>query len=87
MKLDYTLLHIVNNYKDNTGFCHYDYVGSSIWFSRQDLCDEVSEFLGIDIPLETKVNVTREQMNSVWKLLDGRKGLIGMYGDDFLNEW
>ena len=78
MKLDYTLLHIVNNYKDNTGFCHYDYVGSTIWFSKQELCDEVSEFLGIDIPLETKVNVTREQMNSVWKLLDGRKDLIGM---------
>ncbi len=87
MKLDYTLLHIVNNYKDNTGFSHYDYVGSTIWFSKQELCDEVSEFLGIDIPLETKVNVTREQMNSVWKLLNGRKGLIGMYGDDFLNEW
>ena len=87
MRLDYTLLHIVNNYKDNTGFCHYDYVGSTIWFSKQELCDEVSEFLGIDIPLETKVNVTREQMNSVWKLLDGRKDLIGMYGDDFLNDW
>lgn len=87
MKLDYTLLHLINNYKDNTGFCHYDYIGSTIWFSKQELCDEVSEFLGIDIPLETKVNVTREQMNSVWKLLDGRKGLIGMYGDDFLNDW
>ena len=87
MRLDYTLLHIVNNYKDNTGFCHYDYVGSTIWFSKQELCDEVSEFLGIDIPIETKVNVTREQMESVWKLLDGRKDLIGMYGDDFLNDW
>lgn len=87
MKLDYTLLHIVNNYKDNTGFCHYDYVGSTIWFSKQELCDEISEFLGIDIPLETKVNVTKEQMESVWKLLDGRKDLIGMYGDDFLNDW
>ena len=87
MKLDYTLLHIVNNYKDNTGFCHYDYVGSTIWFSKQELCDEVSEFLSIDIPLETKVNVTKEQMESVWKLLDGRKDLIGMYGDDFLNDW
>ena len=87
MRLDYTLLHIVNNYKDNTGFSHYDYVGSTIWFSKQELCDEVSEFLGIDIPLETKVNVTREQMESVWKLLHGRKDLIGMYGDDFLNDW
>jgi hypothetical protein len=87
MRLDYTLLHIVNNYKDNTGFCHYDYVGSTIWFSKQELCDEVSEFLGIDIPLETKVDVTKEQMESVHKLLDGRKDLIGMYGDDFLNDW
>ena len=87
MKLDYTLLHIVNNYKGEDGFSHYDYVGSTIWFSKQELCDEVSEFLGIDIPLETKVNVTKEQMESVWKLLDGRKDLIGMYGDDFLNKW
>jgi hypothetical protein len=87
MRLDYTLLHIVNNYKGEDGFSHYDYVGSTIWFSKQELCDEVSEFLGIDIPLETKVNVTREQMESVWKLLDGRKDLIGMYGDDFLNDW
>lgn len=88
MKLDYTLLHIVNNYKDNTGFCHYDYVGSTIWFSKQELCDEVSEFLGIDIPLETKVNVTREQMESVHTLLsDGKRSLFGLYGDDFLNDF
>ena len=71
----------------NDGCAKYDYVGSTIWFSKQELCDEVSEFLGIDISLETKVNVTKEQMNSVWKLLDGRKDLIGMYGDDFLNDW
>jgi len=87
MRLDYNLSHIIDNYKGKDGFAHYDYVGSTIWFSKQELCDEVSEFLGIDIPLETKVDVTREQMNSVWKLLDGRKGLIGMYGDGFLNDW
>lgn len=86
MKLDYTLLHLINNYMTDDG-AKYDYVGSTIWFSKQELCDEVSEFLGIDIPLETKVDVTREQMESVWKLLDGRKDLIGMYGDDFLNDW
>ena len=85
MKMDYILTHQINNYKTD-GSAKYDYVGSTIWFSKQELCDEVSEFLGIDIPLETKVNVTREQMESVWKLLDGRKDLMGMYGDDFLNE-
>lgn len=87
MKLDYSLIHLINNYKNEDGFSKYDYVGSTIWFSKQELCDEISEFLGIDIPLETKVNVTKEQMESVWKLLDGRKDLIGMYGDDFLNDW
>ena len=71
----------------NDGCAKYDYVGSTIWFSKQELCDEVSDFLSIDIPLETNVNVTREQMESVWKLLNGRKDLIGMYGDDFLNDW
>ena len=86
MKLDYDLTNIINNYKED-GLTKYDYVGSTIWFSKRELCDEVSEFLGIDIPLETKVNVTKEQMESVHKLLDGRKDLIGMYGDDFLNDW
>ena len=86
MKLDYSLTHLINNYM-NDGCAKYDYVGSTIWFSKQELCDEVSDFLSIDIPLETNVNVTREQMESVWKLLNGRKDLIGMYGDDFLNDW
>lgn len=71
----------------NDGCAKYDYVGSTIRFSKQELCDEISEFLGIDIPLETNVNVTKEQLESVRKLLDGRKDLIGMYGDDFLNDW
>lgn len=87
MKMDYILTHQINNYKTD-GSAKYDYVGSTIWFSKQELCDEVSELLGIDIPLETKVNVTREQMESVHTLLsDGKRSLIGMYGDDFLNDW
>jgi hypothetical protein len=86
MKLDYSLIHLINNYKNEDGSSKYDYVGSTIRFSKQELCDEISEFLGIDIPLETNVNVTKEQLESVRKLLDGRK-LIGMYGDDFLNDW
>lgn len=87
MKIDYILTHQINNYNTN-GSAKYDYVGSTIWFSKQELCDEVSEFLGIDIPLETKVNVTREQMESVHTLLsDGKRSLIGMYGDDFLNDF
>ena len=47
----------------------------------------MSKFLGIGIPLETRVSVTREQMESVHKLLNGRKNLTGLYGDDFLNNW
>ena len=85
--MDYILTHQINNYRID-GSAKYDYVGSTIWFSKQELCDEVSEFLGIDIPIETKVDVTREQMESVHKLLlDGKRSLIGMYGDDFLNDW
>lgn len=87
MKMDYILTHQINNYKTD-GSTKYDYVGSTIWFSKQELCDEVSEFLGIDIPLETRVDVTREQMESVHTLLlDVKRSLIGMYGDDFLNDW
>lgn len=86
MKLDYSLIHLISNYKTD-GSSKYDYVGSTIWFSKQELCDEMSKFLGIDIPLETKVSVSKEQMESVWKLLDCRKDLIGMYGDNFLNDW
>ena len=87
MKMDYILTHQINNYMTD-GFAKYDYVGSTIWFSKQELCDEVSEFLGIDIPLETRVDVTREQMESVHTLLlDGKRNLIGMYGDDFLNDF
>ena len=86
--MDYILTNIINNYKDEDGLAKYDYVGSTIWFSKQELCDEVGKFLGIDIPLETKVDVTKEQMESVHTLLsDGNRNLIGMYGDDFLNDW
>jgi len=86
MRLDYSLTNIINNYKDEDGLAKYDYVGSIIWFSKQELCDEVSKFLNMYIPLEVKVSVSRKQLESVRKLLSGRK-LLGMYGDDFLNEW
>ena len=86
MKLDYQLKYIINNYKVN-GFSKYECVGHTIWFSKQELCDEVSKFLSINIPLETEVNVTEEQLQSVWRLLNGRKNLIGTYGDEFLNDW
>lgn len=85
--MDYILTNIINNYKDEDGLAKYDYVGSTIWFSKQELCDEVGKFLNMYIPLEAKVSVSREQLASVWKLLDGRKDLYGMYGDDFLNDW
>ena len=87
MKLDYDLTHLINNYKGEDGLAKYDYVGSTIWFSKQELCDEVGKFLNMTIPLEAHVSVSKEQMESVWRLLDGRKDLIGMYGDEFLNEW
>ena len=86
MKLDYCLTNLINNRYIN-GVAKYDYDSSTVWFSKQELCDEVSKFLDIDIPLETEVNVTKEQLQSVWRLLDGRKNLIGTYGDKFLNDW
>jgi hypothetical protein len=84
--MDYILTNIINNYKDEDGLAKYDYVSSIIWFSKQELCDEVGKFLNMYIPLEVKVSVSRKQLESVRKLLSGRK-LSGMYGDDFLNEW
>lgn len=75
MKMDYIVTHQINNYKTD-GTAKYDYIGSTIWFSKQELCDEMGKFLGIDIPLETRVSVTREQMESVHKLLNGRKTLL-----------
>ena len=85
--MDYILTNIINNYKDEDGLAQYDYVGSTIWFSKQELCDEVGKFLNMYIPLEAKVSVSRKQLESVRELLKGKKGLYGMYGDDFLNDW
>ena len=85
--MDYILTNIINNYKDEDGLAKYDYVGSTIWFSKQELCDEVGKFLNMYIPLEEKVSVSKKQLESVRKLLSEKKGLFGMYGDDFLNDW
>ena len=84
--MDYILTNIINNYKDEDGLAKYDYVGSTIWFSKQELCDEVGKFLNMYIPLETNVTVTKEQMERVHKLLLDKGNLIGMYGDEFLND-
>ena len=86
MKLDYQLSYIINNYKHD-GMVTYDYVKSVIWFSKPELCDEVGKFLHMDIPIETEVTVTNDELLSVWNLLRGRKNLIGTYGDKFLNDW
>ena len=85
MKLDYQLTYLINKGKVN-GSVKYQYVGGTIWFSKQELCDEIGNYLGIDIPIEKKVSVTREQMENIHKLLTQKKNLIGTYGDDFLNE-
>ena len=85
--MDYILTNIINNYKDEDGLAKYDYVSSTIWFSKQELCDEVGKFLNMYIPLEAKVSVSKKQLESVRKLLSEKKGLYGMYGDDFLNDW
>lgn len=87
MRLDYNLSHLINNYKDVDGLAHYDYVGSTIWIGNKELCKEVSEFLGMEISVGVYEFVTREHMESVHKLLEGRTDLIGTYGDEFLNEW
>jgi len=87
MKVDYMLHHIINNYVDDDYVVHYDYIRSEIWFSKQELCDEVSQYLGIEIPLNKYVIVTKEQMEDTYKLLTGRKDLMGIYGDWYLNEW
>ena len=77
--MDYILTNIINNYKDEDGLAQYDYVGSTIWFSKQELCDEVGKFLNMYIPLEAKVSVSKKQLESVRELLKGKKGLYGMY--------
>jgi len=86
MKLDYKLTRIVNNYEFN-GVAIYEYIGNTMWFSNQELCNEISNFLGFYIPINTEIPVTKEQLQSVWKLLNKRKNLIGIYGDKFLNDW
>ena len=87
MKLDYILHHIINNYNDDEGVAHYDYVRSEIWFRTPELCKEIGEFLNMEIPLETNVIVSKEQMEEVHKLLVDRIDLVGSYGDWFLNTW
>lgn len=85
MKIDYKLMRIINNYKIN-GVAIYEYVGSTMWFSNQELCDEISNFLEMYIPINVEIPVTKEQLQSVNSLLNSRKDLIGIYGDDFLNK-
>jgi len=87
MKLDYILHHIINNYEDDNGRAHYDYVRSEIWFRTPELCKEIGELLNMEIPVETNVIVSKEQMEEVHKLLNDRRDLIGSYGDWFLNIW
>ena len=86
MKLDYQLTHLINNYKVNRS-AKYWYVGSTIWFSKQELCDEVGNYLGVNIPIETKISVTKKQMENIYKLFIRNKNFVGTYGNDFLNEW
>lgn len=86
MKLDYCLTHLINNHKVN-GSVEYQYVGSTVWFSKQELCDEIGNYLGIDIPIKTRVSVTREQMENTYKVLKQNKNIIGTYGDEFLNDF
>lgn len=85
MKLDYKLTYLINNHKVK-GITRYDNVGNTIWFSRQDLCNKIGKFLNMQIPLETEVSVSKEQLEAVRNLLKEQKNLIGIYGNDFLND-
>ena len=90
MQLDYQINHVLNNYKDDDGCCHYDYVESEIWVKSQDLCYLLRNELDINITPQTVFKTTWEIAHEAWRILTEKQfmpGLIGTYGNKFLNEW
>lgn len=87
MKLDYQILHILNNYKDHDGVSKYDYIKSTIWLRTWDLCYLLRNELNINIDPEVPFETTYEIALKAWKILEKEYSLIGIYGDKFLNNW
>ena len=89
MQLDYQISNVLNNYKDDDGCCHYDYVESEIWIRNWDLCYLLREELGININPQKVFKTTWEIAHKAWKILTRENlcYLVGTYGDKFLTEW
>ena len=54
MKMDYILTHQINNYKIDDS-ANYDYVGSTIWFSKQELSLKNENYEEIYYPFEFEI--------------------------------
>lgn len=89
MKLDYQIIHNINNYYKD-GFANYDYVNTEIWISNESLCKLINKIFNLDICLNIKKEIDKRLSMDIWHYLsdNGKKlHLIGIYGDNFLNDW
>ena len=86
LQLDYQINHVFNNYRDEDGMCHYDYVESEIMTWSLDICKLLKEKMDIDITPKVIFKTSRTVADKAWKILD-KLSLHGIYGDKFLNKW
>lgn len=84
--IDYEISHNLNNYRDDNGFAHYDYVNSSIWIREQSLCDIINKKFNLDLIPRTKKIIDKELSENIYKYFSNN-AITGIYGDNFLNEW
>ena len=84
--IDYEISHNLNNYRDDNGFAHYDYVNSSIWIREQSLCDIVNKEFNLDITPKIRKIIDKELSENIYHYLSNN-AISGIYGDNFLNEW
>ena len=83
MRLEYQITHLLHPHYEEGRGCVYDHVNWTVWFSRQDLMDDVNKEFGTEFKLEKKTEVDESLAYDIWHFLSKRNDTIGLFGDDY----
>lgn len=83
MRLEFQIIHLLHPHYVKGHGCVYDHINWTVWFSRQDLMNDVNEIFNTQFKLEEKTEVSETLARQIWKYLRERKDVIGIYGTDY----
>lgn len=83
MKLDYQITHLLHPHYVKEYGCVYDHIKWTIWFSNDELLNEINESFDYDFKLEEKNEVMEKVAYEILYFIQNKKKYFGTIGDEY----